>query len=181
MLENNYRNEQNTRWYAIYTNARHEKAVARQLSERCIETFLPLYRSLNRWKDRRKLVESALFPSYVFVRIAIADRLRVLQVPGVVNIVGSNDRFLSLPDQEIASLRNGLVNQVYAEPHPYLKVGRRVRVVRGPMTGTEGILTRKKDTYRVVISIDVLMRSVAVELDGADLEVLGWNQPVLSN
>lgn len=178
MLEtNNHRDEQKARWYAIYTNARHEKVVARQLSERRIETFLPLYRSLNRWKDRRKLVESALFPSYVFVKIAIADRLHVLQVPGVVHIVRSNDHFLSLPDQEITSLRNGLVNQVYAEPHPYLKIGRRVRVVRGPMAGAEGILARKKDKYRVVISIDVLMRSVAVELDGADLEVLGWSQP----
>lgn len=173
--------EYQARWYAIYTNARHEKVVARQLGERSIETFLPLYRSMNRWKDRRKLVESALFPSYVFVRIAIQERLRVLEVPGVVSIVGSHGHFPALPDQEIASLRNGLENQVYAEPHPYLKVGRKVRVVRGPMAGAEGILTRKKEKYRVVISIDVLMRSVAVEIDSGDLEVIHTSRPVLSN
>jgi transcription antitermination factor NusG len=168
-------------WYAIYTNARHEKVVAQQLSQRSIETFLPLYRLVHRWKDRRKLVESALFPSYVFIKIAIQDRLRVLQVPGVVNIVGFKGSFSALPDHEITALRNGLENHVYAEPHPYLKVGRRVRVIRGPMAGAEGILTRKKDKYRVVISLDVLMRSVAVEMDGGDLETLGSNRPVLMN
>lgn len=174
-------NPRQAQWYAIYTTARHERVVARQLGERSIETFLPLYRSFHRWKDRRKLVESALFPSYVFVRIAIEDRVRVLEVPGVVNIVGSKGKFPALPEQEITALRNGLENQIYAEPHPYLKVGRKVRVRRGPMAGAEGILTRKKDKYRVVISIDVLMRSVAVEIDGADLELVGSNRPVLTN
>ncbi len=168
-------------WYALYTNARHEKVVARQLEERSIETFLPLYRSLRRWKDRRQQVELALFPSYVFVRIALTERLRVLQVPGVVNLVGFNGKFPSLPDQEINCLRNGLESHIYAEPHPYLCVGKKVRVVAGPMAGTEGVLTRKKDKYRVVISIDVLMRSVAVEIDGSDLEVIHSNRPVLSN
>ena len=176
-----FENSNQAHWYAIYTTARHEKVVARQLGERSIETFLPLYRSLHRWKDRRKLIESALFPSYVFVRIAIEDRLRVLEVPGVVNIVGSKGHFPPLPEQEITALRNGLENQVYAEPHPYLKVGRKVRVVRGPMTGAEGILIRKKDKYRVVISLDVLMRSVALEIDGGDLEVVGSNRAVLTN
>lgn len=174
-------NPRQAQWHAIYTTARHEKVVARQLGERSIETFLPLYRSFHRWKDRRKLVESALFPSYVFVRIAIEDRLRVLEVPGVVNLVGSKGRFPALPEQEITALRNGLENQVYAEPHPYLKVGRKVRVARGPMTGAEGILTRKKDKYRVVISLDALMRSVAVEIDGGDLELVGSNRPALTN
>ena len=173
--------EPEIQWYAIYTNARHEKAVAQQLGERSIETFLPLYRSVHRWKDRRKTVELALFPSYVFVKIAIQERIRVLQVPGVVHIVGFNGCFPALPEQEIARLRNGLENHLYAEPHPYLRVGRKVRVARGPMAGAEGILTRKKDKYRVVISLDVLMRSVAVEIDGADLESVGSDRPVLSN
>lgn len=173
--------EQQAQWYALYTNARHEKVVAQQLGERSIETFLPLYRSVHRWKDRRKIVELALFPSYVFVRIAIQERLRVLQVPGVVHIVGFNGRFPALPEQEINSLRHGLENNVYAEPHPYLRVGRKVRVARGPLAGAEGILTRKKDKYRVVISLEVLMRSVAVEIDGTDLEVVGSNHVVMSN
>jgi transcription antitermination factor NusG len=131
-----------------------------------------LYRSWHRWKDRRKQVELALFPSYVFVKIGTHEKLRVLQVSGVVHIVTFNGQLAALPEHEIDVLRNGLENQVYAEPHPYLRVGRKVRVVRGPMAGTEGILVRKKDKYRVVLSIDVLMRSIAVEIDGGDLQAL---------
>jgi len=163
--------EQKTaQWYAVYTNSRHEKVVARQLQDRSIETFLPLYRTWHRWKDRRKLVELPLFPSYVFVRIEAQKRLRVLQVPGVVTLVSFNSEPAVLPEKEINALRNGLENDVHAEPHPYLRVGRKVRVTRGPMVGAEGILSRKKDKYRVVISIDVLSRSIAVEVDGADVE-----------
>ena len=161
-----------TSWYALYTAARHEKVVAKQLEQRRIETFLPLYRSWHRWKDRRKLVELALFPSYVFVRIGNRERLRVLQVPGAVSLVTFNGEPAPLPDQEINTLREGLEHEVYAEPHRYLRVGRRVRVIRGPMAGIEGILSRKKDKYRVVISIEALMRSVAVEVDSADLDLV---------
>ncbi|HET8826860.1 MAG TPA: UpxY family transcription antiterminator [Terriglobales bacterium] len=160
------------RWVAVYTVARHEKVVAQQLQERRIETFLPLYRSLHRWKDRKKEIELALFPSYVFVRIEASKKLPVLQVPGVVSIVTFNGELAALPEQEIDALRRGLQNQLCAEPCPYLKVGKRVRVVRGPMAGAEGILSRKKDTYRFVISVDVLMRSVAVEVDASDLELV---------
>ena len=160
-------------WYAVYTVARHEKVVAQQLAERRVEAFLPLYRSWHRWKDRRKLVELALFPSYVFVNIDPLEKLRVLQVPSVAHIVSFNGQLAELPEREVAALRNGLEHDIYAEPHPYLKVGRRIRVVRGPMAGTEGILVRKKDKYRLVISIDVLMRSVAVEVDGSDIEAIG--------
>lgn len=160
-------------WFAVYTSARHEKTVARQLEERCIERFVPLYRSWRRWKDRRKLVELALFPSYVFVRIQARQKLRVLQVPGVVSLVTFNGQLAALPEQEIKALRSGLDHGVYAEPCPYLRVGRRVRVAAGPLAGAEGILIRKKDKCRVVISLDVLMRSVAVEVDGTDLEATG--------
>jgi transcription antitermination factor NusG len=160
-------------WYAAYTVARHEKVVAQQLAERRIETFLPLYRSWHRWKDRRKLVELALFPSYVFVNISPLEKLLVLKVFGVVDLVSFNGQLAELPEQEIVALRNGLEHDFYAEPHPYLKIGKKVRVVRGPMAGTEGILVRKKDKYRVVISIDVLMRSVAVEIDGGDVHAIG--------
>lgn len=159
-------------WVAVYTVARHEKVIARQFEERNIETFLPLYRSVHRWKDRKKEVELALFPSYVFVKISKDRKLQVLQVPGVVNIVSFNGEPAALPEQEINALRNGVDNQLYAEPCQYLRVGKRVRVVRGPMVGAEGILSRKKDRYRVVISVDVLMRSVAVEVDATDLELI---------
>ena len=159
-----------THWYALYTNPRHEKIVAKQLQERCVENFLPLYRTWHRWKDRRKQVELALFPGYVFVRILEQDKLHVLRVPGAVNLVSFNGKLAALPEPEIEALRNALDNEVCAEPCPYLRIGRRVRVVRGPMAGAEGILCRKKDRYRVVISVEVLMRSVALEIDGTDLE-----------
>jgi transcription antitermination factor NusG len=157
-------------WYAIYTCARHEKYVARQLEERGIAHFLPLYRSWHTWKDRRKQVELALFPSYVFVNISMQVRLRVLQLQGVVHLVTFNGQPAALPQLEIDALRNGLAQRIYAEPHPYLTAGRRVRVCRGPLVGTEGILIRWKDKLRVVISLEVLMRSVAVEVDAADLD-----------
>ena len=161
-----------TRWAAVYTVARHEKMVAQQLKERRIETFLPLYRGLRRWKDRKKEVDLALFPSYVFVKIGASGKLPVLQLPGVVSLVSFNGQLATLPETEINSLRNALENQLWVEPCPYLKVGRRVRVVAGPMAGAEGILSRKKDRYRFVISVDVLMRSVAVEVDASDLELV---------
>lgn len=160
-------------WYAAYTNARHEKVITQQLQQRQVETFLPLYRSWHRWKDRRKQVELALFPSYVFVKIAAQERLRVLQVPGVVSLVTFNGQLAALPEHEINALRSGLDKDICVEPHPYLRIGRRVRVVAGPMAGTEGILSRKKDKSRVIISIDVLMRSIAVEVDACDLEPIG--------
>jgi transcription antitermination factor NusG len=159
-------------WYALYTTARHERVVARQLEERRIESFLPVYRAWHRWKDRRKQVELALFPSYVFVRIEEEEKLRVLKVAGAVHVVSFNGKMAALPEREIDALRNALENDVYAEPCPYLRVGRRVRVVRGPMEGAEGILSRKKDKCRVVLSVDVLMRSVAVELDTTDVEAI---------
>jgi transcription termination/antitermination protein NusG len=157
--------------YAAYTWVHHEKRVAQQLTERRVDCFLPLYRSIRRWKDRRKELELALFPGYVFVRIALRDRLRVLQLPSVVQLVGSRGQPAELPEREMECLRQGLTNQVYGEPHPYLKVGRRVRVIHGPLAGTEGILVRKKDRFRVVVSIDLIMRSVAIEVDAADLEL----------
>jgi len=157
-------------WYAAYTWVHHEKRVAQQLEERRVHCFLPLYRSVRRWKDRRKVLELALFPGYVFVRMDLRDRLQVLQLPGVVRLVSSRGQPASLPESEMEALYRGLTNQFSGEPHPYLKVGRRVRIVRGPLAGSEGILVRKKDWLRVVLSIDLLMRSVAIEVDAADLE-----------
>ena len=160
------------RWYAAYTCSRHEKSVARQLDERQVQSFLPVYRSWRRWADRRKQIELALFPGYVFVRIALPERLRVLEIPGVVRLVSFNGQPAPLPEHDIEALRNGLEQGMYAEAHPYLQAGRKVRMVRGPLAGTQGILLRKKDKLRFVISLDVLMRSVAVEVDASDLEAV---------
>jgi transcription antitermination factor NusG len=159
-----------SRWYAAYTCSRHEKHVSRQLRERQIDCFLPVYSSVRRWKDRRKEVEFPLFPGYVFVHIGEAERLRVLQVSSVVHLVSFNGRPAPLQDHEIESLRNGIANGICPEPYPYLKVGRRVRVKYGPLAGIEGFLVRRKDKFRVVISIDLIMRSIAAEVQVADLE-----------
>ena len=156
-------------WYATYTHARHEKKVAQQLEERHIEHFLPVYRSVRRWKDRRKELDLVLFPGYVFVRLSLADRLRVLQLPGVARFVSFNGQPAVLLGADIEALRNGLTLGVQAEHHPYLTVGRRVKIVHGPLTGAQGILLRNKTNCRVVISIDAIMRSVSVEIDEADV------------
>lgn len=157
-------------WYAAYTFPRHEKHIARQLEERNFDSFLPLYRSVRRWKDRRKEIELTLFPGYVFVRIDLRDRLRVLQLPGIVRFVSFSGRPAPLPEGDIEALRNGLSCNVAAECHPYLRVGRRVRVIAGPLAGAQGILVRKKEKFRVVISIEAIMRAVSVEVDQSDIE-----------
>jgi transcription antitermination factor NusG len=156
-------------WYALYTCPRHEKCVAHQIEQRSISCFLPLYRSVRRWKDRRKELELALFPGYVFVRLALKDRLRVLQLPSAVRLVSFNGEPAVLPEAEIEGLRRRLSGGC-VEPHPYLNVGRRVRVCAGPMQGLEGIIVRRKDRCRVVFSLDLIMRSVAVEVDESDVE-----------
>lgn len=159
-----------TYWYAAHVCSRHEKQVARQLEERRVDCFLPVYRSIRRWKDRRKELDLVLFPGYVFVHLDLKDRMRVLQIPSVVRFVSFNGLPAPLPDAEIDVLVNGLAKGIRAEPHPYLKVGNRVRVKYGPLAGTQGLLVRRKDKFRVVLSIDLIMRSVAVEVDEADVE-----------
>jgi len=158
------------RWFARYTTPRHEKHVSEMLAQRQIETFLPLYRTTRRWKKSRPVVlDLPLFPTYVFVRIAREVRGAVLSTPGVLSIVGSGREPWPLPDPEIEAIRLGLQMRKI-EPHPYLAVGERVRIKSGVMTGVEGILVRKKNDLRVVLSLDVIMRSVAVEVDADDIE-----------
>lgn len=158
------------RWYAAQTYANHEKRVLAQLSQRIVEAYLPLYASVRRWKDRRVRLELPLFSGYVFVRLALRDRLRVLQTPSVVRLVGFGGQPTALPDQEIDALRQGLTCDMRVEPHPYLKVGHRARVRTGPLQGFQGILVKKKNGTRFVISVDLIMRSVAVEIELAELE-----------
>ncbi|HVB55253.1 MAG TPA: UpxY family transcription antiterminator [Candidatus Acidoferrales bacterium] len=160
------------RWYAVYTCANHEKSVARQLDLLSIETFLPLYERVSRWKDRRIRLQSPLFPGYVFVRIPLLEKLRVLEVPSVARLVGFNGQPTPLPEGELDVLRRGLRAGLYAEACPYLQVGRRVRVRSGPLQGLEGILKKKKTTFRFVISMELIQRSISVEMDAADLDVL---------
>jgi transcription antitermination factor NusG len=157
-------------WYAAYTCANHEKSVAEQLSVRSVEHFLPLYESVRRWKDRRVHLQLPLFPGYVFVRLALRDRLQVLQIPSLARLVSFNGTPAALPEAEIEALKAGLERGLHAVPHPYLKAGRRVRITTGPLEGLEGIVIRKKNALRFVISLDLIMRSVAIEIAVADLE-----------
>jgi transcription antitermination factor NusG len=157
-------------WYAAYTTPRHEKHVAELLAERDIETFLPLYRTVRQWKKScPTLLELPLFPCYLFVRVRRSARGTVLSMPGVLSIVGSPKEPWPLPHFEIEALRFG-VQAGKVEPHPYLKVGERVRVTAGSMAGVEGILVRKKNEFRFILTLDAIMRSVAVEVDANDLE-----------
>jgi transcription antitermination factor NusG len=159
-------------WYALYTAPRHEKYVAELIDRQGIACYLPLYRSVRRWKDRRKELLMVLFPGYVFVQMALQNRLRVLQLPGAVRLLSFNGQPAVLPDHEIEALRDRLSGAGKIEPHPYLSVGRHVRVRSGPLKGLEGIIQRSKDRCRIVISIHLIMRSVAVEVDDCDLEFI---------
>jgi transcription antitermination factor NusG len=135
-----------------------------------VEQFLPLYTSIRRWKDRRVTLQLPLFPGYVFVRLALQDRMQVLQVPGVAKLVGFNGTPAALPQEEIDALRTSLASGVRVEPHRYLTAGRRVRVKSGSLAGLEGILVRRKNRTRFVISLDLVMRSVAVDIEGSEVE-----------
>jgi transcription antitermination factor NusG len=162
--------ELHSQWFAAYTSSRHEKRVALHFAEREIEAFLPLYVARHRWKNRcEATVELPLFPNYVFVRMAARERGRILEVPGVLALVGVGKIPAPLPDFEIETLRSD-VGRRGIEPHPYLAIGERVRIKAGPMTGMEGVLVRRKNNFRVVLALDVIMRSVSVEVDAEDLE-----------
>ena len=158
-------------WYAAYTHSNHEKKAAAHLRNRGLEHYLPTYTSIRRWKDRRVRLEMPLFPGYVFVQIAGSECLPVLRVPGIAYLVSFNGRPAALPAEQIHQLRHGLA-QMRAEPHSFLPAGRRVRILSGPLEGTEGILVRAKNACRVVLTVKLIERSVAVEVDWGVLELM---------
>lgn len=176
MFSTNYSNFQMTqaepesRWYAASTAPCREKRVLDHLAVRQIDSFLPLYRSSRKWKNGCRVeLERPLFPGYVFVRMPSDKRVRVLEVPGVVSIVSRGRVPEPLDDLAIAALRDGLPFK-NVEPHPYLVVGERVAISNGPFAGLCGVVLRLKGSLRVVISLDLLMQSMAVEVDNADIE-----------
>jgi transcription antitermination factor NusG len=159
-------------WYAAYTCANHEHRVADQFVSCGVEHFLPQYESVRRWKDRKVRLQLPLFPGYIFVQLALRDRLSVLQVPSVVRLVGFNGRPAPLPEGDVTRIREFLHRGFRAEPHPYLTVGKRVRVNSGPLAGMQGILLRRKGNFRLVVSIELIQRAVGVDVDAADVEAL---------
>ena len=163
-------------WFAVYTSSCQEKRVGLHLSIRNIDHFLPLTRSPRIWKNGLKVtLEQPLFPGYVFVRIDRRERLRVLELPGVLSIVGTGREPIPLPNNEIEALREG-IGLLNVQPHPFLNVGERARIVRGPLQGMTGIVIRKKNGLRFILSVDLILKSISVEVDASDLEVV---EPVL--
>jgi len=162
--------EHRRRWYAVHTKPCHEKRVAEHLQIRDIGRFLPLYRSTRRWNNGcRVTLEKPLFPGYMFVNINANERVRVLELLGVISIVGAGRQAMPLPDTDIERLRKGLP-LVNAKPHPVLTVGERVRICGGPLEGVDGIVIRIKNQFRVVLTMELIMRSVAVEVCVDDLK-----------
>jgi transcription antitermination factor NusG len=165
-------------WLAIYTSSRHEKIVAKQLGLRSIECFLPLYTARRNWNGRRAVVEMPLFPGYLFARVNPESRLRVLNILGVVRVVGFGGHAAILGEEEIEAVR-AAVTTCRAEPSPWITAGRRVRVRSGPLEGLEGVVVRRKNSLRVVILLTVIMRAMSVEIDELELEPVsrpGWRE-----
>jgi transcription antitermination factor NusG len=159
-------------WYAIRTRSRHEKVVERQLEGQAIEVFYPAATQVHQWSDRRKLVESPLFPGYVFVHIAASpeERVRVLRTHGVVDIVGYQGQGISIPKEQIDAVRALIQGKVPFTQHAFLKVGQRVRVRGGSMDGVEGILVAQNGNRNLVISVEPIERSLSIRIEGYQVE-----------
>lgn len=159
------------RWFAVYTTCRHEKRVAQHLVQRQIEHYLPLYRADRKWRNGSKVtLDLPLFPSYIFVRIPRSERVSVLNVPGALTVVGgTGGEPAALPDGAIEALRTG-IREHRIEPHPLLQVGQSARIRSGAFAGMEGIVIRRKGGCRVVLTLQQIMQSIAVELDEDDIE-----------
>jgi transcription antitermination factor NusG len=157
-------------WYALYTRHQHEKTVARVLSTKGFEIFLPLYATAHRWKDRTKQLSLPLFPCYVFLHGETHRRTDILSTPGVFSLVGSEGRAAPISQSEIVAIRQMVESKVRVEPHPFLRCGDWIRVKSGALAGIEGILVRKKNLFRLVVSVEILQKSVAVEVDVSTVE-----------
>lgn len=160
-------------WFAAYTRHQHEKSVEQILRRKGFETFLPLYTATHRWKDRFKELALPLFPCYIFIRGQSERRLDLVTTPGLHSLVGFAGRASFIPEAEIEAIRRVIELDVKVEPHPFLRSGDRVRIKSGPMEGIEGILVRKKGRSRLVLSIELLQNSAAVEVDSFVAERVG--------
>jgi len=157
-------------WYAAHTRHQHEKMVAGILANKGFEVFLPLYTEARQWRDRVKKVELPLFSCYVFLRGDLDRRLAIVTTPGVHGLVSSAGKLAAIPEEEIQAVRSVIENRINVEPHPFLKCGDLVRVKSGALSGLEGFLVRKKGLTRLVISVTLLERSVAAEVDASTVE-----------
>lgn len=166
--------DESGRWYAVQTRARHEKIVEQRLLERGVTTFLPLVTEVHRWSDRNKTVQVPLFNCYMFANLTPTnvDRLRVLRVEGVLGLVGARCEGTPIPDEQIESVRTLVGERMPWSPHPFLKIGQRVRIRGGALDGLEGILSSRNGSRALVISVDAIQRSLAVSVEGYDVEAI---------
>lgn len=159
-------------WYALHVRPRFEKYVETHLEDKGYEVFCPTYTATRKWSDRVKSLSLPLFPGYVFCRFDVHARLPILVTPGVNQVVGAGKTPVTVDEVELSAIRRVLESGVATQPWPYLKVGETVNIENGPLEGLTGIVTRIKNSYRLVVSVSLLMRSVAVELDSH------WIKPV---
>ena len=164
------KNETERCWLAAYTRSLHESHVVEQLSVKGVESLLPTYEKFSRWSDRVRRSKAPLFPGYVFVHVSNQERVPVLQTMGVVNLVSVAGNPARLGEEEIEKMRACGEHAGMVEPHPFLRIGHRVRVKHGPFVGWEGILVEKQNGARLVITVEQIMKSVAINLHGADVE-----------
>jgi transcription termination/antitermination protein NusG len=159
-------------WYALHTRARHEKAVSERLEEEGIPTFLPLVGEVHRWSDRRKTVQLPLFSCYVFVKLVpqSRERMRVDRINGALGIVGVRGQGITIPEEQIEAVRTLITEQLPWSNHPFLKIGQRVRIRGGSMDSVEGVLLSRKGDRTLIISIDAIQRSLAIRVEGYDVE-----------
>jgi transcription antitermination factor NusG len=160
----------NEAWYALYAKHQHEKSAANLLSRKGFDVLLPLYRVAHRWKDRSKVVELPVFPCYLFLRANLEYKTEILRTPGVFWFVGTGGRAHPVAEHEIDAVRRVAQGPARFEPHPYLHSGDRVRIRSGALVGIEGFLIRFKNQYRIVLSVELLQKSVAVEVDVSSVQ-----------
>src|SRR5580658_2889024 len=159
-------------WYALYTRHQHEKMVDQILTNKGFSTFLPLYATTHNWRDRTKALSLPLFPCYVFLKGGIERRLQILTTPGVYGLVSSAGQPAAIPDIEIEAIRRVVESGTRVEAHPFLKCGNWVRVKCGPLTGIEGILVRKKNISRLVLSVEILGTAASIEVAALQVETI---------
>ncbi len=157
-------------WYAIYTRHQHEKTVAQILTGKGFNTFLPLYATTHNWKDRTKALTLPLFPCYVFLKGGIERRLQIITTPGIYGLVSSAGQPAAIPDIEIEAIRRVVESGTRVEIHPFLRCGSWVRVKCGPLAGIEGILVRKKNVSRLVLTVEILGTAAAIEVGAFQVE-----------
>lgn len=160
---------QEPRWYALRTRSRHEKKVRDRLASQGIAQLLPTLTRVSQWKDRKRNIELPLFSGYCFAQFMWQHKRAVLEVPGVVQIVGGGHTPEPVPDEEIAALEKLMSSSLAYDAHPYLHEGMAVEVVRGPLEGVRGVLLRKEKRYRLVISVHLIKQAAAVEIDATDV------------